>query len=321
VAPVSSEFSDTVLPAGLQAELDKITAQDAATGAAATLLGKQMFALSAKMGEPMNLDPAPGGKPSPGLVSKTGGAPTFAVGMAMMFNRVFGGTDMLSLWYHFAIMFEALFILTTLDAGTRVGRFILQDLLGHVSPKLADTRHTGGNVLASALLVSAWGYFLYQGAIDPGGISNSLWPIFGIANQLLAVIAFCLGTTIIIKMGRARYAWVTGAPLVFLMTVTFTAGWMKIFNPAAAGFVPGLALRQKELAAATAAGARPEVITKLENAITNLYVDITMTTLFLCMVAVIVIGCAVEWVRLLRGKKVITLREGPYVPLPEGEAA
>jgi carbon starvation protein len=321
VTPVSSEFKDTVLPAGLQTELDKISAQDAATGASATMLGKQMFALSDKMGEPMKLDPAPGEKPSPGLVGKTGGAPTFAVGMAMMFYRVVGGADMLSLWYHFAIMFEALFILTTLDAGTRVGRFILQDLLGHVSPKLADTRHTGGNVLASALLVSAWGYFLYQGAIEPGGISNSLWPIFGIANQLLAVIAFCLGTTVIIKMGRARYAWVTAIPLAFLMTVTFTAGIMKIFSPSAAGFIPGLALRQKELAAATASGAPAASISKLESAITNLYVDITITALFLCMVTVIVTGCAVEWVRLVRGRKPVQLREGPYVALPEGEAA
>ncbi len=318
VAPVSNDYAETTLPAGLQAEMDKISAKDAATGASATLLAKQMHALSSQMGEPMKLNPGPGESGSPGLVGKTGGAPTFAVGMAMMFHRVFGGADMLSLWYHFAIMFEALFILTTLDAGTRVGRFILQDLLGHFSPRLADTRHTGANVLASVLLVGAWGYFLYQGAIDPNGISNSLWPIFGIANQLLAVIAFCLGTTILIKMGRARYAWVTAGPLVFLMTVTFTAGWMKLFSPAAAGFIPGLANQEKALEAARASGAGAAVIAKLENAIMNLRVDIGITALFLTMVAVIFVGCAVEWVKLLRGRKAAQLKEGPYVALPEG---
>lgn len=317
VGPVSSAYSDTVLPAGLEAELAKIGTTDPAAGAAAMALGKQMFALSRDMGEPMNLSPGPGEEATPGLIGKTGGAPTFAVGMAMMFHKVFGGANMLSLWYHFAIMFEALFILTTLDAGTRVGRFILQDLLGHVSPRLADTRHLGGNVLASGLLVSAWGYFLYQGAIDPEGIAKSLWPIFGIANQLLAVIAFCLGTTILIKMGRARYAWTTAAPLVFLTIVTFTAGIMKLFSPAAAGFLPALSAAEQKLAAAT----DPAVIKKLSGAITNLRVDIGITGLFLTMVAVILTGCAIEWVKLLRGRKQASLKESPYVALTEGDAA
>lgn len=316
VGPVSDAYADTVLPAGLEAELNKIAASDLAAGAAAIALGKQMYALSHEMGEPMNLSPGPGEKATPGLIGKTGGAPTFAVGMAMMFHRVFGGADMLSLWYHFAIMFEALFILTTLDAGTRVGRFILQDLLGHVSPRLADTRHLGGNVIASGLLVSAWGYFLYQGAIDPEGIAKSLWPIFGIANQLLAVIAFCLGTTILIKMGRARYAWTTAAPLVFLMIVTFSAGILKLFSPGAAGFLPALADAQTKLAAAT----DPAVIKKLKGAITNLRVDIGITILFLCMVSVIITGCVLEWIKLLRGRKPTQLQESPYVPLQDGAA-
>ena len=171
-------------------------------------------------------------------------------------------------------------------------------------------------MLASGLLVSAWGYFLYQGAIDPEGIAKSLWPIFGIANQLLAVIAFCLGTTILIKMGRARYAWTTAGPLVFLTIVTFSAGIMKLFSPAAAGFIPALADAEKKLAAATDAA----VIRKLGGAITNLRVDIGITSLFLCMVAVILTGCVLEWIKLLRGNKAVELHESPYTPLPAGES-
>ncbi len=313
VGPVSDAYADTVLPAGLAQELAKLSAADAETGARATALARQMTGLSAEMGEPMNLDPAAGAL-TPGLVGKTGGAPTFAVGMAMMFHRVFDGEGMLSLWYHFAIMFEALFILTTLDAGTRVGRFILQDLLGNISPRLGDTRNLTGNVLASGLLVAAWGFFLYQGAIDEGGIAKSLWPIFGIANQLLAVIAFCLGTTVLIKMGRARYAWVTAVPLVFLTVVTFTAGIMKLFSKNAAGFLPAIEAAQAKLATAT----DPAVVAKLERVITNARVDVAVVSLFLALVTVILAGCIREWVRLLSGSKTMTLQESPYVALHEG---
>jgi carbon starvation protein len=244
----------------------------------------------------------------PTLIGKTGGAPTFAVGMAHMFAQVIPGRGMLSLWYHFAIMFEALFILTTLDAGTRVGRFILQDLLGQVWKPLGHTRSWIGNVTATALLVSAWGYFLYQGAVDKEGIAKSLWPIFGIANQLLAVIAFCLGTTILIKMGRARYAWVTVGPLAFLTVVTFTAGIMKLFSAKAAGFFPAL----EKLSAQMADGTAPPTAART---LLNLRVDIAVTSFFLLAVALIVVASVVEWVRLLRGTKPIVLRENEFVPL------
>jgi carbon starvation protein len=255
----------------------------------------------------------------PKLIGKTGGAPTFAVGMAHMFAKVFPGNGMLSLWYHFAIMFEALFILTTLDAGTRVGRFILQDLLGQVWKPLGDTRSWLGNVTATALLVSAWGFFLYQGAIDPAGIANSLWPIFGISNQLLAVIAFCLGTTVLIKMGRARYAFVTLVPLTYLSVVTFTAGIMKLFSAKAAGFLPALESAKGQLAAKAIAGVplTEAKIAALERAVFNLRIDIGVTALFLVAVLVIVSGCAMEWISLVRGTKTAVLRESPYVALPD----
>lgn len=246
----------------------------------------------------------------PTLIGKTGGAPTFAVGMAHMFAQVIPGKGMLSLWYHFAIMFEALFILTTLDAGTRVGRFILQDLLGAVWKPLGNTHSWLGNITATALLVGAWGYFLYQGAVDKEGIAKSLWPIFGIANQLLAVIAFCLGTTVLIKMGKARYAWVTIGPLAFLTTVTFTAGVMKLFSPKAAGFLPDLA----KYTAAIEAGTAPANAARL---VFNLRVDIAITSFFLAAVGLIVAASVVEWIRLLRGSKPIVLRESEFVAVRE----
>ncbi|MEK7953806.1 carbon starvation CstA family protein [Luteolibacter soli] len=249
----------------------------------------------------------------PHIIGKVGGAPTFAVGMAHMFAKVIPGKTALSLWYHFAIMFEALFILTTLDAGTRVGRFILQDLLGQLVPKLRDTGSWAGNVTATFLLVAAWGYFLYQGAIDPEGIAKSLWPIFGIANQLLAVIAFCLGTTILIKMGKVRYVWCTAVPLVFLTVVTFSAGIMKIWSPKAAGFLPAIA----KLETAIAGGLSGEALKKAQTSLTNLRVDVAITGLFLVFVAVIVFGSVREWWLLLRKQKPVVLRESEYVALAD----
>lgn len=248
------------------------------------------------------------------MFGRVGGAPTFAVGMAQMFARAFGPAWM-SFWYHFAIMFEALFILTTIDAGTRVGRFILQDFLGGIWKPLANTRSMPANVFASFLLVAAWGYFLYQGVVDPLGGINTLWPLFGIANQLLAVIAFCLGTTIIIKMGKARYLAVTVIPLVFLMTATFAAGYIKIFDKdPKMGFMAAA----DSFAAKIAAGGTPEQIANWSAQKFNFTVDTVVTAFFLLAVAIIFIGCLIEWIKLLSGSKAIVLKEDPYVALPEG---
>ena len=249
----------------------------------------------------------------PNMIGKVGGAPTFAVGMAYMFAQVIPGKAALSLWYHFAIMFEALFILTTLDAGTRVGRFILQDLLGQFHPKLKDTSSWTGNILATGLLVGAWGFFLYQGALDPEGIAKSLWPIFGISNQLLAVIAFCLGTVILIKMGKARYCWVTAVPLVVLTGITFTAGYLKIFSPAAAGFLPAIAKAQTKIAG----GLDGAALKQAQNALFNARLDVVVTAVFLIFVAIIVLGTAWECWLLLSKRKPAVLHESPFVPLPD----
>ena len=246
------------------------------------------------------------------MVGRTGGAPTFAIGMAQMFSGVFGSNAAMALWYHFAIMFEALFILTTIDAGTRVGRFIVQDLLGTAYAPLGETRSVFGGLLATALFVGAWGWFLYQGVVDPLGGINSLWPIFGIANQLLAVIALSLGTTVLIKMGRVRYLWVTVLPLGWLLCVTTTAGVMKIFSPAPLGF---LALADGLKVKLAAGGTTLEVATWKQQILNN-QVDAAVTALFLILVAVVVIANAHVWWQLLAGKRAIRLQEAPYIRAP-----
>jgi carbon starvation protein len=245
------------------------------------------------------------------MVGRAGGAPTFAVGMAQMFAGVFGGGTAMAVWYHFAIMFEALFILTTIDAGTRVGRFLVQDLLGLAWKPLGDTKSPAGNLLATGLFVAAWGWFLYQGVVDPLGGINSLWPIFGIANQLLGVIALSLGTTVLIKMGRARYAWVTLAPLGWLLTVTMTAGWMKIFSPAPLGF---LALA-RDLEKKIAAGGAAADLAKWQAQLFNNRVDAAVTGAFLVLVLTVVAANARAWWQLRSGQRPATLAEEPYVPL------
>jgi len=230
------------------------------------------------------------------MMGRAGGAPTFALGMARMLAGVFRGGAAMAVWYHFAIMFEALFILTTIDAGTRIGRFLVQDLLGLAWRPLGDTRSFPGNVGATLLFVGAWGWFLYQGVVDPLGGINSLWPIFGIANQLLAVIALALGTTVLIKMGRARYAWVTILPLAWLMAVTLTAGWMKIFSPdPRLGFLS---------AANTALGARQAL---------NARVDAAATAAFVVLSVVVVLANARVWWLLLAGRRAPDLHEEPFV--------
>ena len=248
------------------------------------------------------------------MFGRVGGAPTFAVGMAQMFARAFG-SGWMAFWYHFAIMFEALFILTTIDAGTRVGRFILQDFLGGIWKPLGNTRSLPANVFASALLVAAWGFFLYQGVVDPLGGINTLWPLFGIANQLLAVIAFSLGTTILIKMGKARYMAVTLAPLALLMTATFSAGYIKLFDPnPKMGFISGA----KFCADKIAGGGTPKEMKEWAAQQFNFNIDTAVTAFFLFAVAIIFFGCLMEWVKLLNGSKKIVLKEDPYVALPEG---
>lgn len=164
------------------------------------------------------------------IISRAGGAPTLAVGMAQIFSGVIGGKTMMAFWYHFAILFEALFILTTVDAGTRVGRFMLQDLLGSFIPALKSTSSWGANILATGLCVAGWGLFLYQGVVDPLGGVNTLWPLFGIANQMLAGIALILVSVVLVKMQRRRYVWVTLVPAAWVLLCTLTAGWMKIFD-------------------------------------------------------------------------------------------
>jgi carbon starvation protein len=248
------------------------------------------------------------------MFNRAGGAPTFAVGMAHMFARVSANPTALALWYHFAIMFEALFILTTIDAGTRVGRFLLQDLLGNLWRPLGNTRSWIANSSASMLLVAAWGWFLYQGVIDPRGGINTLWPLFGLANQLLSVIALCLGTTLLIKMGKARYLFITIVPLLFMAVVTFSAGYMKIFSPD-----PNLGL----LASAQSAiqksvqAADPSAAAVLARQATMYRIDIFVAATFLVLVLLILIGSAVEWYRLLAGRKRIKLHESEFVPLAE----
>ena len=251
------------------------------------------------------------------MFGRAGGAPTFAVGMAHMFSRVSSNPTALALWYHFAIMFEALFILTTLDAGTRVGRFLLQDLLGNLWKPLGDTRSLPANLFSSVLLVAAWGWFLYQGVIDPLGGINSLWPLFGIANQLLSIIALCLATTVLIKMGKVRYVFVTLVPLCFMCVVTFSAAYLKILSPdPRLGFLSGADSLNR--AASTIADAAKAAEMTRQAAIWRF--DALVAFGFVLLVFLIAAGSAREWWRLLRGTKRIVLHESEFVPLARAES-
>jgi carbon starvation protein len=252
------------------------------------------------------------------MVGRTGGAPTFAVGMAHMFAGVIGSKAALALWYHFAIMFEALFILTTIDAGTRVGRFLIQDLLGYIWRPLGETRSTAGNWIGSAAFVTAWGWFLYQGVVDPLGGVNSLWPIFGVANQLLAVIALALGTTVLIKMGRKRYLWVPLLPLAWLLAVTMTAGWMKIFS---ADPRLGFLSQADVLEGKIAGGGASAQLAEWHRLVVSNRVDAIVTGTFLVLVALVVLSSVRMWVALLAGRRAADMREEPYVALPPAAGA
>jgi carbon starvation protein len=238
------------------------------------------------------------------LFNRTGGAPAFAVGMAHIFSRSLGGAA-LAIWYHFAIMFEALFILTVLDAGTRVGRFMIQDALGHVSKPLGRTGWYPSILATSALIVAAWGYFLWQGVRDPLGGINSLWPLFGIANQLLATVALCLATTIIIKMGKPRYAAVTLVPLTWLVAVTFTASWQKMFDPdPRIGF----------LAHARQLVRRLPQSPGVSRLIFNDRLDALVTGMLIVMVASILLESGFLWLGVLSGRQPARVKESPFVP-------
>jgi carbon starvation protein len=238
------------------------------------------------------------------LFYRTGGAPSLALGMAHIFVTSGGGRALMAFWYHFAIMFEALFILTTLDAGTRVGRFMLQDLLGQVWPKMGRTGWKPGMLLTSAAVVAAWGYFLYQGVLDPLGGINSLWPLFGISNQLLAAVALCVATTVLVKMHGARYMWVTCVPLAWLVSVTYTAGWQKIFAPSPAlGF----------LAAADALARGPQTATTAAQIFNN-RLDAAVTAVFLVLVTAILVDSIRVWAGVLLGRREVRSTETPFVP-------
>lgn len=239
------------------------------------------------------------------LFNRTGGAPAFAVGMANIFSRSIGGQALMAIWYHFAIMFEALFILTVLDAGTRVGRFMVQDALGHVWKPLGRTSWYPSILANSALIVGAWGYFLWQGVKDPLGGINSLWPLFGISNQLLATVALCVATTIVIKMGRARYAAVTLTPLLWLVAVTFTASYHKIFDPN-----PRIGFLAHVQQLATSVGAGTPGTARL---IFNDRLDAVVTGILIVMIAMILVESVLEWSRVLSGQKEARVRETPFV--------
>ena len=314
-----------------------------AADAAANATFQRMNALANQIGEKT-------------LFGRVGGAPTLAVGMANIFSRVFPG-NALGLWYHFAIMFEALFILTTLDAGTRVGRYLLQDFLGHLWKPLGDTKRFGPNLLASGLMVSAWGYFLIQGVRDPNGGIQALWPLFGIANQLLAAIALCLAVTVILKMqlateqskvGKPVLALVAFVPLAWLLIVTMTAGVQKIWSPnPAIGFLAQARATEQQILSQEASdtkamhdlilgqngrgenGLSEDTVKKIDSDPTwanvvrlrttriNCIVDTVVTGTFLVLITAIFAMSAVEWILLLARKKTAELKETPPVWLPD----
>ena len=245
------------------------------------------------------------------LFARTGGAPSLAVGMASIFGKAFG-KNLLALWYHFAIMFEAIFILTTLDAGTRVGRFMLQDMLGNFNKKLGETSYMPSVILTSAIVVAAWGYFLYIGVIDPNGGVNILWPLFGIANQMLAAIALCVATGILVKTGKLKFAWVTGLPLAWLVTITSTAAWQKIFSEdIRIGFFAAANDLSSKLAAGLLPADKALIAPKL---IFNQQMDAYLTLFFVAVLWIVIADMLWVCARHLSGKPVLPSSEVPHMP-------
>ena len=249
------------------------------------------------------------------IVSRTGGAPTLAVGMAQILSEVIGGTAMMAFWYHFAILFEALFILTAVDAGTRAGRFMLQDLLGSFIPAMKRTDSMTASLVATGLCVAGWGYFLYQGVVDPLGGINTLWPLFGIANQMLAGIALILATCVLFKMKQDRFAWVTAVPVVWVSTCTLTAAWQKIFhdNPRI-GFLAH-AEKYQDAVAQGIVLAPAKSIEQMQQVIVNDYINTTLAALFMSvLVSMLVFG--IRTVLQARVEHHPTTQEAPFELLP-----
>jgi carbon starvation protein len=243
------------------------------------------------------------------LFNRTGGAPSLAVGMAQIFSEVLGGPRLMAIWYHFAIMFEVVFILTVLDTGTRVGRFMLQDFFGHFSERFGRTSWYPGVLLSSALMVGGWGYFLYKGVVDPMGGIGSLWPLFGISNQLLATIALCVATTILIKMKKTRFVWVTLLPLTWLVAVTMTASVQKIWHPdPRIGFLS----QSRQLSEQLAAGMVPaDQVAMTRQLIFHNQLDAVITGVFAFLVVLILAESIRQWSGYLLGQKEPVLREAP----------
>ena len=248
------------------------------------------------------------------ILARAGGAPTLAVGMAHILHQVVGGKAMMAFWYHFAILFEALFILTAVDAGTRAGRFMLQDLLGTFVPSLKRTESWVANLLATGLCVATWGYFLYQGVVDPLGGINTLWPLFGIANQMLAAVALMLGTVVLFKMKKDRYAWVTIVPSVWLLACTLTAGWLKIFSD---DVRVGFLAHARKYADAVAAGqvlAPAKSLEAMQRVIFNDRLDAALCALFMGVVLSVLVY-SVRSVLAARASRQPSAQEAPRVPL------
>jgi len=245
------------------------------------------------------------------LFNRTGGAPSLAVGMAQIFSSTIGGERLLGIWYHFAIMFEALFILTVLDAGTRVGRFMVQELGSRVWKPFGRTSWLPGVLISSAAIVGAWGYFLYQGVIDPLGGINSLWPLFGISNQLLAAVALVVATTILLKMGRLRWIWVTLVPMAWLVIITMTASWQKIFHPSPRiGFLSAANAMAAQIAAGKVPAAR---IAETQRLIFNQRLDAAVTAILAAMILVLLVEALIQWTAILSKRRQPVLHESPYV--------
>ena len=234
------------------------------------------------------------------ILSRTGGAPTLAVGMAEILSRVVGGNYLLAFWYHFAILFEALFILTTIDAGTRVCRFMLQDALGAVIPAFRETKSWGANLVATSLTVAGWGYFLYQGVTDPFGGINTLWPLFGLANQMLAGMALILCSVVLFKMKREKYALVTVLPTAWLLIVTLTGGWQKLFSPTPSiGFLAHRRIYATALDSAIIL-APAKSIGQMSQIVTNDTIDAALCALFVAVVVAMLVYGLTSSLRALR---------------------